>query len=212
MERAFGTHAQVMQAVAEARGRNDFAAIDAALADVVDRAAGGDQKELAFLLEVIDQHRLALGAVRKMLIDEGDVHDAMQQTLMAVHRGIGGFERRSRFTTWLYRVAEREALQVLRRNKRVAVPDGDDLSGLVEEVRNMSSIVASRAMIQQALEELDDKFREPVVMCDVQGMDYATIAETLGIPLNTVRTRISRGRQYIADRIQEQFRSGGSLA
>jgi DNA-directed RNA polymerase specialized sigma24 family protein len=49
-------------------------------------------------------------------------------------------------------------------------------------------------------------------MCDVDGLDYAAIAEHLGIPLNTVRTRISRGRQYIADRIQEQFRSGGSLA
>ena len=110
MERGFATHAQVLQAVAEARARNDFAAIDAALAEVVDRAAAGDQRELAFLLEVIDQHRLALGAVRKMLIDEGDVHDALQHTLMAVHKSIGTFERRSRFTTWLYRIAEREPL------------------------------------------------------------------------------------------------------
>jgi DNA-directed RNA polymerase specialized sigma24 family protein len=50
------------------------------------------------------------------------------------------------------------------------------------------------------------------MMCDVEGMDYAAIAEALDMPLNTVRTRISRGRQYIADRMQEQFRSGGSLA
>jgi len=212
MARNLGTHAQVHQAVAAARARNDYAAIDVALADVVAAAADGDSGELAFLLEVIDHHRLAVGAVRKMLIDEGDVHDALQQTLMAVNRAIGSFERRSRFTTWLYRVAEREALQVLRRNKRVATPDGADLTNLAEEVRNMSSIVASRAMIQQALEELDDKFREPVMLCDVQGLDYATIAEMLDIPLNTVRTRISRGRQYIADRVQEQFRSGGSLA
>ena len=207
-----GTRVQVRQAVADARASNDFAAVDAALADVVEHAAAGDADALGFLLELIDQHRLAHGAVRKMLIDEGDVHDALQQTLMAVTRGIASFEGRARFTTWLYRVAEREALQILRRNKRVATPDGADLSNLAEEVRNMSSIVASRAMIQQALEELDEKFREPVMLCDVQGLDYATIADMLGIPLNTVRTRISRGRQYIADRIQEQFRSGGSLA
>ena len=125
---------------------------------------------------------------------------------------IATFERRSRFTTWLYRVAEREALQVLRRNKRVTRPEGEDLSALTEQVRHMSSIVASRAMIRQALDELAPKFREPVMMCDVDGMDYAAIAEALGVPLNTVRTRISRGRQYIADRVQEQFRSGGSLA
>ncbi|MDP2289872.1 MAG: sigma-70 family RNA polymerase sigma factor [Actinomycetota bacterium] len=207
-----GTRTRVDGDIAAARSRNDFPAIEVALADVVDRAATGDREALDFLLQMIDRHRLAQAAVRKMLIDEGDVQDAMQNTLMAVSRGIGGFERRSRFTTWLYRIAEREALQVLRRNKRVTSPEGDDLSALTEQVRNMSSIVASRAMIQQALDELDQKFRDPVMMCDVEGMDYAAIAEALDIPLNTVRTRISRGRQYIADRIQEQFRSGGSLA
>lgn len=207
-----GTQLRVDAEVAAARGRGDFPAIDHAVADVVDAATNGDPAALDFLLRLIDKHRLALAPVRKMLIDEGDVEDAMQSTLMAVTRGITSFERRSRFTTWLYRVAEREALQVLRRNRRVTQPDGEDLDQLTEQVRHMSSIVASRAMIRQALEELDPRFREPVVMCDVDGLDYATIAEHLGIPLNTVRTRISRGRQYIADRIQEQFRSGGSLA
>ncbi|MEZ5250191.1 MAG: RNA polymerase sigma factor [Ilumatobacteraceae bacterium] len=108
-----------------------------------------------------------------MLIDEGDVEGALQNTLVAVTRGIGSFEGKSRFTTWLYRIAEREALQVLRKNKRVTTPDGADFSGLAEEVRRMSSIVASRAMITQALDELDPKFREPVMMCDVEGLDYA---------------------------------------
>jgi RNA polymerase sigma-70 factor (ECF subfamily) len=207
-----GTRVRVDGEVAAARAHNDFPAIDAALADTVDAAAAGDREALDFLLQMIDRHRLALAAVRKMLIDEGDVEDAMQATLMAVSRAISTFERRSRFTTWLYRVAEREALQVLRRNKRVTRPEGDDLSALTEQVRHMSSIVASRAMIRQALDELAPKFREPVVMCDVDGLDYAAIAAALDIPLNTVRTRISRGRQYIADRVQEQFRSGGSLA
>jgi RNA polymerase sigma-70 factor (ECF subfamily) len=206
------TQQRVDAEVAAARARNDFPGVDQALAEVVDAAASGDQDALHVLLRIIDRNRLALAPVRKVLIDEGDVADAMQSTLMAVARGITGFERRSRFTTWLYRIAEREALQVLRKNKRVTQPDGDDLTQLTEQVRHMSSIVASRAMIRQALEELDAKFREPVVMCDVEGMEYAAIAERLGIPLNTVRTRISRGRQYIADRIQEQFRSGGSLA
>jgi RNA polymerase sigma-70 factor (ECF subfamily) len=207
-----GMQASLDAEVAAARSRNDFAAIDRALSTVVDEAAAGDQEALGVLLHVIDRQRLAAGPVRKILIDEGDVEDAMQNTLLAVSRGITSFERRSRFTTWLYRIAEREALQVLRRGKRVTRPEGEDLSELSEQVRRMSSIVASRAMIRQALDELDPKFREPVVMCDVQGMDYASIAGALDIPLNTVRTRISRGRQYIADRVQEQFRSGGSLA
>ncbi|MFN8021085.1 MAG: RNA polymerase sigma factor [Acidimicrobiales bacterium] len=207
-----GVQSTIDREVASARARSDFLAIDDALAPVVTAAAAGDADAAAFLLQMIDRHRLAVAPVRKMLIDEGDVEDALQNTLVSVHRGIGGFEGQSRFTTWLYRIAEREALQVLRKNKRVTAPEGNDLSQLTEEVRRMSSIVASRAMISQALAELDPKFREPVMMCDVDGLDYATIAERLGIPVNTVRTRISRGRQYIVDRIQEQFRSGGSLA
>ena len=83
-----GTRSRLDAAVATARSRNDFPAIDDALADLVDAAAGGDRDALDFLLQLIDRHRLAAAAVRKMLIDEGDVEDAMQNTLMAVSRAI----------------------------------------------------------------------------------------------------------------------------
>jgi len=198
--------------IASARDAGDYARVDAALAPVVAEAAAGDQAALELLLRFISTHRLAQGAVRRLLVDERDVDDAVQSTLVAVSRGIGSFEGRSRFTTWLFKVAEREALQVLRRNKNVAQPADDDLSGLTAEVRRMSSVIASREMIRQAFDELDPKFRAPVLLCDVEGLEYAAIAERLGVPLNTVRTRIMRGRQYVADRITEQLRSGGSLA
>ena len=203
--------ADIDRQLASARDRNEFSAIEDVLAPIVDAAAGGDPAAVSFLLRCIDRHQLTRGPIRRVLINEGDVDDATQNTLLQVHRAIGSFERRSRFTTWLYRIAEREALQVLRRNKRVAVPDDSDLSGLADEVRRMSSMVASQAMIRQILAEMDPKFREPVVLRDVEGLEYSTIAEQLGIPLNTVRTRISRGRQYVADRVMEQMRSGGSL-
>jgi RNA polymerase sigma-70 factor (ECF subfamily) len=203
--------ALVDKQLAEARGSNDFAAIEDLLAPIVDAAAANDKAAVDLLIRCIDRHQLARGPIRRLLIDEGDVDDAMQNTLLAVHRSISGFERRARFTTWLYRIAEREALQVLRRNKRVAVPDDSDLGNLAAEIRRMSSVVASQALIRQILEEMDPKFREPVILRDIDGLEYATIAEQLGIPINTVKTRISRGRQYVADRVLEQMRSGGSL-
>lgn len=197
--------------IVSARDAGDYARVDAALAPIVSAASAGDAAALELLLRCISLHRLAQAPIRKLLIDERDVDDAVQTTLIQVSKAIGTFEGRSRFTTWLYRIAEREALQVLRRNKNVAAPTDDDLSGIASEVRRMSSVVVSRAMIRQALEELDPKFREPVVLCDVEGLEYATIAERLGVPLNTVRTRIMRGRQYVADRMLEAQRSGGSL-
>lgn len=197
--------------IAAGRDSGDYARVDAALMPIVTAAADGDAQALDLLLRCINVHRLAQAPVRKLLIDERDVDDAVQTTLIQVSKAIGSFEGRSRFTTWLYRIAEREALQVLRRNKNVAAPTDDDLSGLADEVRRMSSVVVSRAMIRQALSELDPKFRDPVVLCDVEGLEYAAIAERLRIPLNTVKTRIMRGRQYVADRMLEAQRSGGSL-
>lgn len=197
--------------IAAGRDSGDYSRVDAALMPIVTAAAAGDAHALDLLLRCVSVHRLAQAPVRKLLIDERDVDDAVQTTLIQVSKAIGSFEGRSRFTTWLYRIAEREALQVLRRNKNVASPTDDDLSGLADEVRRMSSVVVSRAMIRQALDELDPKFRDPVVLCDVEGLDYAAIAERLGIPLNTVKTRIMRGRQYVADRMLEAQRSGGSL-
>ncbi len=194
--------------VGRARADGDFARIDELIVPLAERAAGGDRVALDRLLEMVLKHRLAEGAIRKLLIDEDDVNDAVQATLVSVNRAIAGFEGRARFTTWLYRVAEREALQVIRRNKRVPAPDGEDLSSLAEEVRRMSSIIASHEALRNALDRLDPKLREPVILRDVEGMDYAAIADRLDVPLNTIRTRIRRGRQLVAEMIMAAMETG----
>ena len=119
--------------VADARALGDYRRIDELLAPVVAKARAGDAGGVDELLRIIDRHRMVVAPIRKLLIDEDDVEDAAQNTLMAVARAIGAFEGRSRFTTWLYTVAEREALQVLRRNQRVVRPGGEDFSGIVDE-------------------------------------------------------------------------------
>lgn len=186
--------------LAAARARSDWADVDQLLAPLVASAAEGNAAALDTLLRLIHRHRLAHAAVRKLLIDEHDADDAVQTTLMAVARSIGTFERRSRFTTWLYRIAEREALQVLRRNQRAARP-ADGMEELTEEVARMSSMIVDRAMVAEIVADLDEKFRAPLLMCDVEGLEYAEIAERLDVPLNTVRTRIRRARHAVAAKV-----------
>lgn len=186
-------------AIADARAARDTARVDELLMPLVTAASEGDARARDRLLQIIVEQRLVQAPIRKILVDPGDVEDATQNTLVAVTRAIGGFEGRARFTTWLYRIAEREALQVVRKKKRVATPDGEDMSGLVDEVRRMSSVIASADAIRQALEQLDPKFRDAVVLRDVDGLEYEEIAQQLDVPLNTVRTRISRGRRKLAD-------------
>ena len=202
-----GAVAAIDEQIDSARVGNDFAAIDQILAPIVAAATEGDEDALSFLLRCIDRHRLTQPPIRQLLVDEGDVEDAAQTTLLAVSRAITSFEGRARFTTWLYRIAEREALQVIRKRKRVTEPEGEDFSGLAEQVRRLSSVVAGADAIRQALDSLDDKFREPVVRRDVEGLEYAAIAEQLDLPINTVKTRIRRGRQQVADIILAQLES-----
>ena len=186
--------------LAAARARSDWADVDQLLAPLVASAADGNAAALDTLLRLIHRHRLAHAAVRKLLIDEHDADDAVQTTLLAVARSITTFERRSRFTTWLYRIAEREALQVLRRNQRAAKP-ADGMEDLTEEVARMSSMIVDRAMVAKIVAGLPEKFRAPLLMCDVEGLEYADIAERLDVPLNTVRSRIRRARHAVASQV-----------
>lgn len=192
---------RIEAAAADGKAAGDYAAVDAALRPLVEAAANGDAEALDLLLRAIDRLRLAVPQIRKVLVDEGDVEDAVQTTLLQVARNVDGFEGRSRFTTWLYTIAEREALQLLRKKKRVVEPEGQDLANLAEEVRRLSSVVASQEAIRTALDEIDVKFREPVVMRDIEQLEYAAIAEALDIPINTVKTRIRRGRLMVAEKI-----------
>src|SRR5262245_15121425 len=98
------------------------------LATVLDaiarRASSGDRAALEALLEAVQQLRLAESAIRSYLIDDADVADCVQSTMIRISESIGGFRAESRFSTWCYRIAKNEALQLVRsRDRRVARED-----------------------------------------------------------------------------------------
>jgi len=125
-----------------------------------------------------------------------DALDATQEALIAIARGIDRFDGRSAFTTWLYRVATNAALDELRRRNRrpLAVeelPEPAEASGVDE-------VVGARLDVDRALATLPEEFRVAVVLRDLCDLDYAEIAEVLGVPPGTVRSRIARGRAALA--------------
>ena len=134
-----------------------------------------------------------------------DALDATQEALIAVTRGIHRYDGRAAFTTWLYRVATNAALDEVRRRSRRPVPsDADpDWSGpaAVGGPGSVESAVTARLDVDAALATLPAEFRAAVVLRDLCDLDYAEIAETLGIPIGTVRSRIARGRAALADRL-----------
>ena len=139
---------------------------------------------------------------RRLADNEADALDATQEAMIAIARGIRRFDGRAAFSTWAYRVATNACLDELRRRKRRPTP------GLPEELGEAGAtsataieVLPDRLAIDAALAELPEEFRVPVVLRDLCDLDYAEIADTLGIPPGTVRSRIARGRAQLARRL-----------
>ena len=176
------------------RARGD----DAAAAAVVDdaslaaAAAAGDRPALETLLERYADRVHAI--CRRIVVNSEDALDATQEALIAITRGIGRFDGRSAFTTWLYRVATNAALDELRRRSRRPVP----LDATLDlESPSGEGAVDARLDVDRALAEVPEEFRTAVVLRDLADLDYPEIAAVLGVPLGTVKSRIARGRRAL---------------
>lgn len=158
------------------------------------RAVSGDTSALDQLLR---NHTALVHAVcRRILGNPDDALDATQEALLAIARKIGSFDGRSKFSTWAYRVATNAALDEGRRRNRRPIPS----ENLPEAGHTSSeSAIADRIDVDAALAQLTPEYRAAVALRDLVGMDYAEIAEVLGLPAGTVRSRISRGRAALAD-------------
>ena len=141
---------------------------------------------------------------------DADADDATQEALMAVVRGVDRFDGRASFATWVYRVATNACLDELRRRGRRPTPAGDDLEVMAAHGQRGSAEdvdgVATRLDVDAALARLPAEQRAAVVLRDLLGLDYASIAEILEIAPGTVRSRIARGRSRLADLLAERNR------
>lgn len=129
---------------------------------------------------------------RRLTGDDADAADATQEALIAIVRGLATFKGHSRFSTWTYRIAVNAALDELRRRRRRPQPT-DDAELAVTAVAGADAGIG-RLDVDAALMALSPDFRAAVVLRDLCALDYAEIAEVLGIPAGTVRSRIARGR------------------
>jgi RNA polymerase sigma-70 factor (ECF subfamily) len=169
--------------------------------DLLAKVGGGDRRALEDLLR---RHQPRLWALcRRMTGSDADADDATQEALISIVRALPRFDGRSRFSTWAYRIAVNASLDELRRRRRRPEPglpgDHDVPGGAEPEATTPDPAGAALAVdVDAALRRLPPEFRAPVVLRDLCGLDYAEIAEVLGVPPGTVRSRISRGRAALA--------------
>lgn len=171
---------------------------DVDLDELALRAAAGDRDALEDLLAAV-QPRVRRIAGR-MLLHPQDAEEAAQDAMLLVATKIHTFAGRSKFTTWLHAVASNSARNTYRSLKRRAAEKMTDEFPVHADPRTTSVIAGSRLDLLEALETLGathPELVEPLVLRDVQELDYNEIARLLDTPLGTIKSRIHSARQAV---------------
>ena len=135
-----------------------------------------------------------------MLLYPEDAEEAAQDALFLVSTKIHTFAGRSRFTTWLYAVASNSARSTYRTLKRRSAELPSDQLPMTADPRTTSVIAGSRLDFLEALETLGvdhPALVEPLLLRDLQELEYSDIAALLDIPVGTVKSRIHSARQLV---------------
>jgi RNA polymerase sigma-70 factor (ECF subfamily) len=136
-----------------------------------------------------------------------EAEDLTQEVFIKVFQTLRSYDaRQGTFTTWLNRVARNHLVDHYRRTKRDRQTDSlEDQLPKLEETPGPDSQPSARVearerreLLQRALEKLSPDLREAVILRDLQDLDYAEIAQVLGVPEGTVKSRINRGRLELA--------------
>lgn len=134
----------------------------------------------------------------RIVINRADADDATQQALISIVRALPGFDGRSRFSTWAYRIATNAAIDEIRRTRRRGVPtDGHVIETLSPAAADHAGPATDRMDFESALARVAPEYRQVLVMRHVADMEYADIADALDVPVGTVRSRLARGRAQL---------------
>lgn len=171
---------------------------DDALSVLAAQAADGDALATELLVEELDGSGVIRRFVRSALLDESAVDDVCQDVLISVAGSIRSFRGGSKVTTWVHSIVRRRVVDHLRRQRASAPLPEDD----VGPAQRMSSMLATRATVRDALARLPELYRAPVTLRDLEGLSYAEVAQRLDRNVGTVKAQISRGRALVASTLR----------
>ena len=178
-------------------------------AGLLDAARRGDARSLETLLERHQERVYRFGM--KMCRDPEDARDVLQDTLLAMARGVRDFRGQSSISTWLYSIARSFCIKKRRRSKFAPEPERSLESESVEEAaavpdpaRSPDEELAGREVrqaLERAIGELEPMYREVLVLRDIEGLSAPEVAEVLGLGVPAVKSRLHRARASVRERV-----------
>jgi RNA polymerase sigma factor (sigma-70 family) len=173
---------------------------------LLDRFRGGpaDQAEVAFAVLVERHGPMVFHVCRRILGDRHDAEDAAQAVFLLLARQARSIRRSDSVASWLYgvatRVATRARLDAIRR--RLRERKGAERSMAIRDVdHGERDASGSWPELYQELGRLPERFRLPILLCQLEGLTHEQAAQLLGCPVRTIQSRLSRGRERLRDRL-----------
>ncbi|HZO14809.1 MAG TPA: RNA polymerase sigma factor [Polyangiaceae bacterium] len=166
---------------------------------LIARVLAGDTQLFAVLVRRYNQRLFRVA--RAIVTNDADAEDALQQTYLAAFRKLGTFEGRSRVSTWLIRIAIREALAKRQQSRTTR---GDLIATAVAHPAPEESAMDREMvrLVEAAIDELPDAYRLVFVLRAVQGMSTTEVADALALSEENVRVRLHRGRDMLKSRLR----------
>jgi RNA polymerase sigma-70 factor, ECF subfamily len=182
---------------------------------LVSRARAGDYRAFDELVELY-QDKIHNYVVR-MVGDASAAEDIAQEAFVKAFRNLGSFRGASSFQTWLYRIASNLTIDAVRRRRRkdntvsLDAPLEGDEGQMARELEDVSvpgpagrlETAELQGVVHSAIQELSPKLRTVVVLYELQGLSYEEIAEVLGCPLGTVKSRLFNARMELKGKLQD---------
>lgn len=140
--------------------------------------------------------------------NDSEAEDLVQETYAKALRGFSSFELGTNFRAWMFRIL-RNTFLTSRTGLKASVPIGEEEEHeALATTETPESILIGRSqdgLLQKAMEDLPVHFREVLLLCEVEEMSYQEIAESLGIPIGTVMSRLSRARKALREVLREKL-------
>lgn len=179
---------------------------------LVERVQRGDKR--AFELLVAKYQRKIFRLLSRLIRDPAEIEDVAQEAFIKAYRALPNFRGDSAFYTWLYRIAINTAKNYLvaqgRRAPTTTETEIDDAESFEEgeqlrDVATPDAVLLSKqvaAAVNRAIEKLPEDLRTAIVLRELEGLSYEEIAESMNCPIGTVRSRIFRAREAIANELR----------
>lgn len=170
---------------------------------VVRRAQRGDERAFAILVRAYEAP--IFNYVLRMVGDRTLAEDLTQDVFLRVFRGLRGYSRRARFTTWLFQVAKNRVIDEMRAVERrprtlVAIEDAPQLEVVDAPIEQNEAI----QILLGEVGKLSPDLKEALLLRDIAGFSYNEISDTLDVTLATVKWRIFKAREEVQQALEEQ--------